>query len=454
MSKVKTKYVCQNCGYSTLRWSGKCPDCDTWSSLVEEIVSNDKKRSSGSGSLKVNEGSYKLISEISSVNESRTQTHISELDRVLGGGIVGGSVILIGGDPGIGKSTLMLQLAEQIKDKKILYVSGEESASQIKLRADRLNYHLGNFYILSETNMEIIEAVIEKESPDIVVVDSIQTVYRPEIESAPGTVSQLRESSALLMHIAKKNNVAVFIVGHITKDGMIAGPKVLEHMVDVVLQFEGERTHSYRILRGIKNRFGSTNEIGIFEMTDMGLKEVLNPSEVFLSQRNYGASGCVISASIEGTRPILIEVQALVTSSNFGIPQRTSMGFDYKKLSIIIAVIEKKLGVILSKSDIFINIAGGIKIDEPAIDLAVAMSIYSSFRDIPVDSETVVLGEIGLSGEIRTISYIDRRITEAAKLGFKRIIIPKGNMKNLNTKKYKAEVTGVEKIREAIEKLV
>lgn len=454
MSKVKTKYVCQNCGYSTLRWSGKCPDCDTWSSLVEEIVSNDKKRSSGSGSLKVNEGSYKLISEISSVNESRTQTRISELDRVLGGGIVGGSVILIGGDPGIGKSTLMLQLAEQIKDKKILYVSGEESASQIKLRADRLNYHLGNFYILSETNMEIIEAVIEKESPDIVVVDSIQTVYRPEIESAPGTVSQLRESSALLMHIAKKNNVAVFIVGHITKDGMIAGPKVLEHMVDVVLQFEGERTHSYRILRGIKNRFGSTNEIGIFEMTDMGLKEVLNPSEVFLSQRNYGASGCVISASIEGTRPILIEVQALVTSSNFGIPQRTSMGFDYKKLSIIIAVIEKKLGVVLSKSDIFINIAGGIKIDEPAIDLAVAMSIYSSFRDIPVDSETVVLGEIGLSGEIRTISYIDRRITEAAKLGFKRIIIPKGNMKNLNTKKYKAEVTGVEKIREAIEKLV
>ena len=454
MSKVKTKYVCQNCGYSTLRWSGKCPDCDTWSSLVEEIVSNDKKRSSGSGSLKVNEGSYKLISEISSVNESRTQTRISELDRVLGGGIVGGSVILIGGDPGIGKSTLMLQLAEHIKDKKILYVSGEESASQIKLRADRLNYHLGNFYILSETNMEIIEAVIEKESPDIVVVDSIQTVYRPEIESAPGTVSQLRESSALLMHIAKKNNVAVFIVGHITKDGMIAGPKVLEHMVDVVLQFEGERTHSYRILRGIKNRFGSTNEIGIFEMTDMGLKEVLNPSEVFLSQRNYGASGCVISASIEGTRPILIEVQALVTSSNFGIPQRTSMGFDYKKLSIIIAVIEKKLGVVLSKSDIFINIAGGIKIDEPAIDLAVAMSIYSSFRDIPVDSETVVLGEIGLSGEIRTISYIDRRITEAAKLGFKRIIIPKGNMKNLNTKKYKAEVTGVEKIREAIEKLV
>lgn len=422
--------------------------------MVEEIISSDKRNSGKNGSLKVNDDNYRLISDIESTNESRTQTHISELDRVLGGGIVGGSVILIGGDPGIGKSTLMLQLAEKIKDKKILYVSGEESASQIKLRADRLNYHLTNFYILSETNLEIIQAVIEKESPDIVIVDSIQTVSRPEIESAPGTVSQLRESTALLMYIAKKFNIALFIVGHITKDGVIAGPKVLEHMVDVVLQFEGERTHSYRILRGIKNRFGSTNEIGIFEMTDLGLKEVLNPSEVFLSQRNYGASGCVISASLEGTRPILIEVQALATSTSYGFPQRTSMGFDYKKLNIIIAVIEKKLGLFMNKSDIFINIAGGIKIDEPAIDLAVAMSIYSSYKDIPVDSETVILGELGLSGEVRTISYIDRRITEAAKLGFKRIIIPKGNLKNLNTKKYTAEIMGVEKIKDAVERLI
>lgn len=454
MSKIKTKYVCQNCGYSSVRWSGKCPECEKWSSMVEEIVSAEKRNSGKNGSLKVNDDNYRLLSEIESTNESRTQTHISELDRVLGGGIVGGSVILIGGDPGIGKSTLMLQLAEKIKDKKILYVSGEESASQIKLRADRLNYHLTNFYILSETNLEIIQAVIEKESPDIVIVDSIQTVSRPEIESAPGTVSQLRESTALLMYIAKKLNIALFIVGHITKDGVIAGPKVLEHMVDVVLQFEGERTHSYRILRGIKNRFGSTNEIGIFEMTDLGLKEVLNPSEVFLSQRNYGASGCVISASLEGTRPILIEVQALATSTSYGFPQRTSMGFDYKKLNIIIAVIEKKLGLFMNKSDIFINIAGGIKIDEPAIDLAVAMSIYSSYKDIPVDSETVILGEIGLSGEVRTISYIDRRITEAAKLGFKRIIIPKGNLKNLNTKKYTAEIMGVEKIKDAVERLI
>ncbi len=457
MSRIKTKYVCQNCGFTSVRWSGKCPECGTWNSMVEEIISYDKLKRDKRitpALLKVNQDSYQSLSEITSINESRTQTQITELDRVLGGGIVDGSVILIGGDPGIGKSTLMLQLAEKISGKKILYVSGEESASQIKLRADRLNYKLNNFYILSETNLDIIRAVIEKEIPDIVVIDSIQTVYRSDIESAPGTVSQLRESTALLMNLSKKNNFSVFVVGHITKEGVIAGPKVLEHMVDVVLQFEGERTHSFRILRGIKNRFGSTNEIGIFEMTDGGLKEVLNPSEVFLSQRNYGASGCVISSSLEGTRPILIEVQALVTTSNYGIPQRTSMGFDYKKLNIIVAVLEKKLSLFLNKSDIFLNIAGGVKIDEPAIDLAVAMSIYSSFRDIPVDSETVILGEVGLSGEVRTISYVERRITEAAKLGFKKIFIPKGNLKNVNIKKFSAEIIAVEKIKDAAEKLV
>ncbi len=453
MSKIKSKYVCQNCGFSSVRWSGKCPECDTWNSMVEEILSVNKKRSSPVSSLKVNAGSYKSLAEVDSINESRTQTKITELDRVLGGGIVDGSVILVGGDPGIGKSTLMLQLAEKITGKKILYVSGEESSGQIKLRADRLNYKLNNFYILSETNLEIISAVIERELPDIVIIDSIQTVYRSEIESAPGTVSQLRESTALLLSLAKTYNFSVFIVGHITKEGMIAGPKVLEHMVDVVLQFEGERTHSFRILRGLKNRFGSTNEIGIFEMTDLGLREVLNPSEVFLSQRNYGASGCVISSSLEGTRPIMIEVQALVTTSNYGIPQRTSTGFDYKKLSILVAVLEKKLGLFLSKSDIFLNIAGGIKIEEPAIDLAVAMSIYSSFRDLPIDSNTVLLGEIGLSGEVRTISYLERRITEAAKLGFKNIIVPKGNIKNLNLKKFEANVGGVEKIKDCVEKL-
>ncbi|MBV6477304.1 MAG: DNA repair protein RadA [Ignavibacteria bacterium] len=452
VSKLKSKYVCQNCGFSSLRWSGKCPECGNWSTMSEEIISIDKRKSP-SGSVKLNNGTYNLITDVSAEPEQRTKTQIDELDRVLGGGIVKGSVILIGGDPGIGKSTLMLQIADKVRDRKILYVSGEESAVQIKMRADRLKFHLNNFYILSETNLDIIQAVIEKEQPDIVVIDSIQTVSRPDLESAPGTVTQLRESTSLLMHISKKFGVSVFIVGHITKEGVIAGPKVLEHMVDVVLQFEGERTHSYRILRGIKNRFGSTNEIGIFEMSDGGLKEVKNPSEVFLSQRNYGASGCVISASIEGTRPLLIEVQALASATSFGIPQRTSMGYDYKKLSIIIAVLEKKLGLFLNKYDIFLNIAGGVKIDEPAIDLAVAMSIYSSFRDIPADSDTVALGEIGLSGEVRTISYIDKRISEASKLGFKKIILPKGNLKNINRKNSGIEIIGVERIKDAVDAL-
>jgi DNA repair protein RadA/Sms len=454
MSKVKTKYVCQNCGYSSPRWIGKCPECGNWNSFVEEIIETDKRKLTKTSSIKSNSADLKLISDVKDTNNSRTKIGIEELDRVLGGGIVNGSVILIGGDPGIGKSTLMLQIADKLKSKKVLYVSGEESAIQIKMRCERLNYKLENFYILSETDLEMISAVIENERPDLVVIDSIQTVYRPEIESSPGTISQLRESTAYLIKIAKSLNIPMFIVGHITKEGSIAGPKVIEHMVDVVLQFEGERTHFYRILRGIKNRFGSTNEIGIFEMTDMGLKEVLNPSEVFLSQRNYGASGCVISSAIEGTRPILIEVQALVTSTSYGFPQRTAMGFDYKRLNILIAVLEKKLGLFLNKYDIFLNIAGGVKIDEPAIDLAAAMCMYSSFKDIPIDSETVVLGEVGLAGEIRTISNIEKRINEASKLGFKRIIVPKNNLKNVNTGKYKIDVTGVEKIKDVLEILI
>ena len=452
--KVKSKYVCQNCGYSTPRWTGKCPECSEWNTFVEEIIETDKRKLSKTSSLKSKSAELKNISEIKSSNESRFKTGIDELDRVLGGGIVNGSVILIGGDPGIGKSTLMLQIADKLGDKKILYVSGEESALQIKLRCERLNYDLNNFLILSETDLEIISAVIENEKPEIIVVDSIQTVYRPEIESSPGTISQLRESTALLIKIAKKYNIPTFVVGHITKDGTIAGPKVLEHMVDVVLQFEGERTHFYRILRSMKNRFGSTNEIGIFEMTDKGLKEVPNPSEVFLSQRNYGASGCIISSAIEGTRPILIEVQALVTNTSYGIPQRTSMGFDYKRTNILIAVLEKKLGLFLNKHDIFLNIAGGVKIDEPAIDLAAAAAIYSSFKDIPVDSETVILGEVGLAGEIRTIPNIEKRINEASKLGFKKIIVPKNNLKNINVSKYKIQILGVEKIKDAIALLV
>lgn len=423
-----------------------------WNTLVEEIIDTHTEKLARKVELKSQSANIKLITEIETFGENRIKTGIEELDRVLGGGIVGGSVILIGGDPGIGKSTLMLQIADKIKDRRILYVSGEESALQIKMRSDRLNFHLENFYILSETNLEIIQAVIDSEEPELIVIDSIQTVHRNDIESAPGTVSQLRESTALLINIAKTKNIPIFVVGHITKDGMIAGPKILEHMVDVVLQFEGERTHAYRILRGIKNRFGSTNEIGIFEMTEMGLNEVKNPSEVFLSQRNYGASGCSISSAIEGTRPILIEVQALVSSTSYGIPQRTSMGFDYKRLNIMLAVLEKKLGFHLNKADVFLNIAGGVKIDETAIDLAVAMSICSSYKDIPIDSETVILGEIGLSGEVRTISYLDKRVNEAAKLGFKRIIVPKSNLKGYNSKK-DFEIIGVEKIKDALDKL-
>jgi DNA repair protein RadA/Sms len=451
--KLKSVYVCQNCAYNSPRWLGKCPECAQWNTFQEEVVEAKQSKTKKS-EVAARSAEIALISDILSNDYERTKSNIDELDRVLGGGLVKGSVLLIGGDPGIGKSTLMLQIANNIKDKKFLYVSGEESSFQIKLRSDRLKYHLNNFYVVSETNLEIVESVVENEKPEILVIDSIQTIFDPKLESASGTVSQLRDCTSALIKIAKSKGIIVFIVGHITKEGMIAGPKVLEHMVDVVLQFEGERTHSYRILRGIKNRFGSTNEIGIFEMTDTGLKEVLNPSEVFLSQRNYGASGCIISCSIEGSRPILIEVQGLVTSTNYGMPQRTASGFDYKRLNLLIAVLEKKLGLFLNKSDIFVNIAGGVKIDEPAIDLAIAMSIYSSSRDIPLDSETVVLGEIGLSGEIRTISYIDKRINEAAKLGFKKIIIPKGNLKNINTKNSKIEIVPVENIRNAIELLV
>src|SRR5258706_15945169 len=399
MSKTTTKYVCQNCGNVSVRWLGKCPECFSWNSFVEEIVSTDKRKISSkkNSDALLNMTNLAKVSEIDVKEDKRTSTSIAELDRVLGGGIVSGSVILVGGDPGIGKSTLMMQLSDKIKNKTILYVSGEESQKQIKLRCERLGFSHYDFYILSETSLEIIAAVVDKLSPDVVIIDSIQTIYRSELESSPGSVSQLRESTAAIIQIAKAKNISFFLIGHITKEGFIAGPKVLEHMVDTVLQFEGERTHAYRILRAIKNRFGSTNEIGIFEMTGMGLLEVSNPSEVFLAQRNSGISGNCVSASMEGTRPILIEVQALVSSSGYSVPQRTSTGFDYKRLAILLAVLEKKVGLHLSKYDVFLNIAGGIKIDEPSIDLAAAMSICSSFKDTSIESDILVLGEIGLS---------------------------------------------------------
>jgi DNA repair protein RadA/Sms len=432
MSKAETRYVCQNCGFTSLRWSGKCPECGQWNTFVEEIIHEDKKkaRNKSKSSAHFDLANLSKLSEIDIKEDKRTKTNITELDRVLGGGIVSGSVVLVGGDPGIGKSTLMVQLADKIKNKKIIYVSGEESQNQIKIRCQRLAIEHDDFFILSETNLEIIAAVVDKLEPDIVIIDSIQTMYRDALESSPGSISQLRECTSAIMQVAKAKAISFFLIGHITKEGMIAGPKVLEHMVDTVLQFEGERTHAYRILRAIKNRFGSTNEIGVFEMTGKGLLEVQNPSEVFLSHRNYSISGSSVSASMEGTRPILIEVQALVSSSGYSVPQRTATGFDYKRLAILIAVLEKKLGLHLSKFDVFLNIAGGIKIDEPSIDLAAAMSICSSFKDIAVEPDMLVLGEIGLGGEIRAISFVDRRIQEAAKLGFRKIVMPKGNLKN------------------------
>lgn len=418
---------------------------------MEEIVYTDKRKLTSKTHDIIDSKLTNLskVSDIDITEDKRIISSIQELDRVLGGGIVPGSVVLVGGDPGIGKSTLMMQLSDKIKNNTILYVSGEESPKQIKLRCERLGFAHDDFYILSETSLEIIAAIVDKLKPEIVIIDSIQTIYRNELESSPGSVSQLRESTAAIIQIAKAKNISFFLIGHITKEGVIAGPKVLEHMVDTVLQFEGERTHSYRVLRAIKNRFGSTNEIGIFEMTGAGLIEVLNPSEVFLSQRSKGISGSTVSASMEGTRPILIEVQALVSSSGYSVPQRTSTGFDYKRLAILIAVLEKKIGIHLSKFDVFLNIAGGIKIDEPSIDLAAALSICSSFKDTSIDADMLILGEIGLSGEIRGISFAERRIQEAVKLGFKKIVLPKSNMKNFKQSK-ELEYIPVENIQDAI----
>lgn len=425
MSKIINKFVCQSCGYVSPKWSGKCPNCDAWSSFVEELVSHNKKSSVAKNS-KLKPISIK---DVESENQSRLKTNINEFDRVLGGGIVSGSVILIGGDPGIGKSTLMLQMAAKIKDKTVLYVTGEESLKQIKLRAERLNILSSDIQLFAETNLEIVADVIENASPDIAIIDSIQTLYLPQLESSPGSIGQMREATTLLTRLAKQKNISIFLIGHITKDGSIAGPKVVEHIVDTVLQFEGERHYSFRILRSLKNRFGSTNEIGIFEMREEGLCEVLNPSKIFLSERSLNSSGSAIVSTIEGTRPLLVEVQALVTPTSYGMPQRTVTGFDLRRLQMLLAVIEKRAGIRLGGHDVFVNVAGGIRIDEPAADLAVVLSIVSSFKDTPINSNLVTIGEVGLGGEIRNVSFIEKRIQEAIKLGFSEIIIPQGNSK-------------------------
>ncbi|HEY9574431.1 MAG TPA: DNA repair protein RadA [Lachnospiraceae bacterium] len=425
MKNKKTVFFCQECGNEYSKWVGQCPACKAWNSLVEETVVAKK-----TGSGKRQESKLAAVSKLSEVTceeTDRLKTDIKELDRVLGGGIVKGSMILVGGDPGIGKSTLLLQVCKKLaeKSKSVLYVSGEESLSQIKMRAQRMGEFGGEMFLLCETNLNNIEEVIEKNQPEVVIIDSIQTMYNEEVQSAPGSVSQVRESTGILMQIAKGKGVSIFIVGHVTKDGNVAGPRVLEHMVDTVLYFEGDRHASYRILRGVKNRFGSTNEIGVFEMRGEGLVEVENPSEFMLNGKPKDASGSIVACSMEGTRPVLVELQALVCRTNFGIPRRTATGADFNRVNLLMAVIEKRVGFNLSSCDAYVNIAGGIKMTEPAIDLGIVLALVSSYKDIVIDDKTIAFGEVGLSGEVRAVSMGQQRVLEAKKLGFSRVILPK-----------------------------
>lgn len=450
MAKVKLKYVCQECGYESPKWMGKCPGCHAWNRMVEEV-----ERSGTTGvpsGLPANPSKAESIDRIDISLEPRVKTGSAETDRVLGGGIVPGSLVLVGGDPGIGKSTLLLQTSFQLAAKglKVLYVSGEESAQQIKLRADRLHIESPNLLILSETDLAQIEIQIAAVKPDFLIIDSIQTVYHPAAGSTPGSVGQVRECTGQLLRIAKTSGIATFIVGHVTKEGAIAGPRMLEHMVDAVLYFEGERHHTYRILRAVKNRFGSTNEIGIFEMREEGLVEVGNPSEMFLSDRSQGSPGSAVVASLEGTRPVLVEIQALVCPAAFGNPRRQTNGIDHNRVSMIMAVLEKRMGLYVGSQDAYVNAAGGVRLDEPAIDLGVALAVASSFKDTGLNPNEVFVGEIGLAGEIRGVSRIEQRVREAQKLGFTRIIVPVKNLRGW-TPPAGIEVLGVDSIQQAFE---
>src|SRR5690625_3348390 len=445
--KRKTIYTCQECGFESLRWMGRCSNCNNWNTFVEEVVTSKQSTRSH-----VTKGTTepKKITDITSEEEFRLMTQMQEFNRVLGGGVVPGSLILIGGDPGIGKSTLLLQISSQLASNlTVLYISGEESLQQTKLRANRLNIETKNLYVLAETNLIDIIHHIERLKPSFVVIDSIQTVFKEEITSAPGSVSQVRECTMDLMKIAKENDIPICIVGHVTKEGTIAGPRMLEHMVDTVLYFEGDQHHTYRILRSVKNRFGSTNEMGIFEMKELGLGEVLNPSELFLEERSQGTSGSTVVASMEGTRPVLVEIQALISPSTFGNPRRMATGVDSNRISLLMAVLEKRVGLMLQNQDAYIKVAGGVKLDEPAIDLAIAVSIASSFRDQPTRAEDIFIGEVGLTGEIRRVSRIEQRVQEAAKLGFKRVICSKNNLEGWTPPK-SIDVVGVNTVQEAL----
>jgi DNA repair protein RadA/Sms len=451
LKKSKTGFFCQHCGYMSPKWLGKCPSCNGWNCFAEELLSEPE---SGHRAEMKFDGKPVPIEEIPAQEGERTVTGIAEIDRVLGGGIVNGSAILIGGEPGIGKSTLMLQVMKNLADRghKVLYVSGEESPHQIKLRSNRIGANAKELLVLVEVSLEKILEQIKKVDPAIVVIDSIQTVYSADLMSAPGSVGQVRESSSRLILSAKKSGIPVFLIGHVTKDGSIAGPKVLEHMVDTVLYFEGDSGHAYRIIRSIKNRFGPTNEIGVFEMQDKGLQEVANPSAFFLAERPQNAPGSVVVTSLEGTRPILVEIQALVSASNLGMPRRTAIGVDHNRVSLLVAVLDKICGLQLGASDIFINVAGGIRIDEPAVDLGVVAAMASSFLDRPVDPRTVILGEVGLTGEVRAVSQMDVRIKEAARLGFNCCLVPKTNASQLKNVT-KMEVRSVSSLKELLENL-
>ena len=457
--KKASGFFCSECGYEAAKWTGQCPACKAWNTMVEEPAEKMRPRrggSPGSASSGVLRRSVKpvLLDEIPAEGEERFSTGFPELDRVLGGGTVPGSMVLVGGDPGIGKSTILLQVCRNFAaaGKRVLYVSGEESLKQIRLRAGRIGDLSGELRFLSETNLDTVREVIDTEKPDVAVIDSIQTMYCEEVASAPGSVSQVRESTNVLMQIAKGSGIAVFIIGHVTKEGQVAGPRVLEHMVDTVLYFEGERTVSYRILRAVKNRFGSTNEIGVFEMTGTGLKEVPNPSEYMLEGRPVGASGAVVACSMEGTRPILLEVQALVTETAFGMPRRTAAGIDYNRVNLLMAVLEKRCHLPMSHYDAYVNVAGGMRMNEPAMDLAVVTAIISSYRDIPVDEHTLLFGEVGLSGEVRSVSMAEYRVREAAKLGFTTCILPHSSLQRVKVPEG-IRCVGVSSVSEVIREL-
>lgn len=452
MARAKTTvFFCQSCGYESSKWMGQCPGCKEWNTFVEETVD---KKSVGKTRAAVSETKPVPLSAIEASTDERISTQMSELDRVMGGGIVSGSLVLVGGDPGIGKSTLLLQVCRNLAAQKIdvLYISGEESLQQIKIRAQRVGSFEDSLHLLCETNLDTIRSVIDREKPQIVVIDSIQTMYSEDVGSAPGSVSQVREATSVLMQIAKGMNITIFIVGHVTKEGVVAGPRVLEHMVDTVLYFEGDRYAAYRILRGVKNRFGSTNEIGVFEMCQEGLREVKNPSEYMLSGKPEGASGSVVACSMEGTRPILLEVQALVCHTNFGMPRRTAAGTDYNRVNLLMAVLEKRLGLKLLDCDAYVNIAGGIRMNEPAIDLGIVLAIVSSYKERPIDEKTICFGEVGLSGEVRAVSMAEQRVLEAKKLGFTTCILPQVSRESMRPVEG-IRLVGVRTVKDAMDYL-